>query len=335
MVILCLALGATACTSATPASPATDHAFAAPVLGIEADAEGTVHVATSLTVGRIDADGSYTELINQSESDGVTFGDLALDANGVPLVYVSGARHGIERVTEDGLEPVVLGSFIDLEGQVFGDGSNPLYGFDVSDQGTVYIAGGSAHVVWKVGDDGALTAVAGSGSAVMSEDGSDPMAVGMPFPMDVVALSDGSFAVFHLGEAGSQETLIVRLVKSDGSVSTLFNSRDFGFARSLSLLTWRPPASLLATDGEYLYLAGGVSIARIALDGSTTEILAGDERVDDLGTDVVAADTYQVQGNFVVVGSAPGALLVGEQSAGRGNQVVKVEDGEVTLVAGS
>jgi RHS repeat-associated protein len=231
--------------------------------------DGSLYIADfqNRRVRRVSADGIITTVAgngqNNSNGDG---GPATAAAVGGPtavalatdgsLYLADGTYHRIRRVGTDGIITTVAGNGI----QGFdGDGgpavsarlSNPVR-MALAPDGSLIIADRDNRRVRRVGTDGIITTVAGSGTAGFGGDGGPAVAAALNQPAAVAVARDGSLFVTD----GTQR---IRRVGPDGIITTVAGNGDNGFGGEGG------PATA-ATLGSYDYR--GVAGLALGPDGS-------------------------------------------------------------------
>jgi hypothetical protein len=253
--------------------------------------------------------------------------DLAALPDGGVLVLDQGGTR-VRRVSARGRITTVAGTGAGLEA---GDGGPAtaavIYATDVAalPQGGFLL--GSYRSVRRVGPDGIITTVAGTGGGV------DPTGDGGPATRaeidlgDLAALPGGGFVFADPGAAGPG---LVRRVGADGTVTTVAGTGAVGFSGDGGPATAariRADAVAALPDGGLL-IGGGGRVRRVAPDGTITTV-AG------TGAEGVAGDGGPATQARIAV-AALAALPGGGFLVAGGSRVRRVDaDGTITTVTGT
>jgi RHS repeat-associated protein len=155
---------------------------------------------------------------------------IAVDAEGI--LYFSDRAHGprIRKITADGIIHTIAGRDQSCSGPAnsidptlpCGDGGSAInallldpVGVAVGPDGSVYFAENALNRVRKIGPDGIISTVAGTGIKGHSGDGGPAMVALLSGPNDVAVAPDGSLYIAEIG-AGA-----VRRVGTDGVITTV------------------------------------------------------------------------------------------------------------------
>ena len=279
-------------------------------------------------------------------------GDLATRAQlstprGVALgpdgsLYIADAGNSrIRRVSPDGIITTVVGTGT----QGFsGDGgpaiqaqlNNPI-GIAVGPEGSLYIANGDVEGadngnsrIRRVGPDGIITTVAGTGTLGFSGDGGPAAQAQLNSPFGVALGPDGSL---YIADAGNRR---IRRVAPDGIITTVVgagtqgSSGDGGPAIQAELN--RPIGVALGPDGS-LYISDFLnqSVRRVAPNGIITTV-AG-TGVQGFSGDGGPATQAQLNSAIGVALGPNGSLYIADSGNSRIRRVAP--DGIITTVAGT
>ncbi|WP_445401123.1 RICIN domain-containing protein [Streptomyces sp. LE64] len=196
--------------------------------------------------------------------------ELAVDASGA--VYIAdSSNHRVRRVAPDGTISTVAGTGTAGFG---GDGGpataarlNLPLGVAVDGAGVLYIAEYHNHRVRRVGADGTISTVAGTGVAGFRGDGGPAGAAQLRNPYAVVVDAEG---VLHIADAGNHR---VRRVEVDGTIGTVAGTGAAGFggdggpAASAQL---NLPLGVVVDGAGALYIADHRNhrVRRVGVDGT-------------------------------------------------------------------
>ena len=134
----------------------------------------------------------------------------------------------IRKVTPGGTISTVAGSgvrgFSGDGGPATAAALSGPYSVSALADGTLYIADTGNHRIRRVGPDGTITTVAGTGAAAYSGDGGPAASAALNLPHAVEALPDGRLLIADMGNHR------VREVSADGTISTIAGTGIFGFS---------------------------------------------------------------------------------------------------------
>lgn len=183
----------------------------------------------------------------------------------------------------------------------------------VAPDGSVLIPDEADHRVRRVGPDGRITTIAGTGMPGFSGDGGSGVLAQLDSPIAATVTADGSVLIV---DAGNQR---VRRLSPAGTISTFAGTGtagsggDGGPAAAAELN--RPAGIEQAPDGTILIAeAGGHRIRRIAPDG-TVSTLAGDG-IAGTGGDGGLARFAELSRPIGLAASSAGDVLVTDGQAG-------------------
>lgn len=208
--------------------------------GIAIDKDGTVYAAdlSGNVVFRITPDGRSEIFVGRSSDDSPSIVDyepggpyaLVIGADG--SLFISEQRgHCVSRVTKDGTFARIAGKeeYSTIDGDYSGDGgpahlaglSAPT-GLALDSNGTLFIADTGNRRIRRVGTNGIITTVAGTGEEGDVADGLSALKTPFNSPVDVAIASDGSL---FIADAGISDNL-VRRIGPDGLVTTVMGTRE-------------------------------------------------------------------------------------------------------------
>lgn len=206
--------------------PAVEASFGR-IDGIAVAPDGTVYVTdlSSHGVRRIGPDGIIDLFVGPAT--GVDLSNpqgLALGPDG--SLYIAD-RARVLRVAPDGVITTVAGTGMDGYN---GDGIpatqallHSIVGVDVAPDGTIYIADGVNHRVRRVGLDGIITTLAGTGTGTFNGDGIPANQANLGFPNDVAVGPDGAVYIADLNHNR------IRRVGVNGIISTVAGTGVGGY----------------------------------------------------------------------------------------------------------
>ena len=209
--------------------------------GIAAGADGSLYIADSFNhrVRRIGTDGRIRNFAGDGTDGFAGDGSSALTAKLFVPVDVAVARdgsvfiadsynHRIRKVLPNGTIRTVAGTGVAGFG---GDGTSATAaklnfpsGIAVGPSGDLYIADSFNHRVRRVGANGVITTIAGTGTAGFGGDAGPAQLAQLQFPVDIDVSSGGDvFIVDSLNQR-------IRKVDSAGRISTIAGTGESGFS---------------------------------------------------------------------------------------------------------
>jgi len=144
-------------------------------------------------------------------------------------------------------------------------------GIAVSTDGSLYIADSYNHRIRRVGTDGIITTVAGTGQSGYAGDGGPAAAAQLSQPTDVAFGADGSLYI-----ADFNNNQRIRKVGTDGFITTIAGnglrgySGDGGPATQAKLLF--PESIALSPDGVLYFSTDSQHIRRVGVDGVISSV---------------------------------------------------------------
>ncbi|MEU0162336.1 RICIN domain-containing protein [Streptomyces sp. NPDC006261] len=151
---------------------------------------------------------------------------VAVDSTGI--LYISDhGNHRVRKISTDGKISTVagtgVGGFKGDDGPAVSAQLNGPYALAVDDADILYITDGNNHRVRKVAADGAISTVAGKGTAGFSGDGGPAMSAQLNLPLGVVVDSAGAL---YISDYNNHR---VRKVSPDGKITTFAGKGTAGF----------------------------------------------------------------------------------------------------------
>ncbi|MGQ0595104.1 MAG: NHL domain-containing protein, partial [Gammaproteobacteria bacterium] len=268
--------------------PATAARFDSP-RGVAVAPDGSFYIADSFNhrIRRVGPDGVITTVAGIGVGGGGFAGDggpattarlftpsgVAVAADG-SLYIADYVNDRIRRVGPDGVITTVAGN---PHRPVIGDGGpataarlDAPTGVAVAPDGSFYIADSFNHRIRRVGPDGVISTVAGTGSIGFGGDGGSATAAKLGLPTGVALAPDGSLYVADGGR--------IRRVGADGIITTVAGRDSGGFAPDgdggpATAARFRSITGIArAADGS-LYIADeGGPIRRVGSDGIITTV---------------------------------------------------------------
>jgi RHS repeat-associated protein len=205
---------------------------------------------------------------------------------------------------------------------------NPL-GVAVGPDGALYIVDDDRNRVRRVGTDGIITTVAGTGIQGFSGDGGLAIQAELNDPDNVAVGSDGSL---YITDSGNHR---VRRVGPNGIITTVAGTGVQGFSGDNALAIQaqlnNPSGVVVAPDGSiYMTDTGNARVRRVGPDGIITTV-AG-TGVQDFGGDGGPATQAQLDDPSGIAVGPDGSLYIADRSNNRIRRIGP--DGIITTVAG-
>ncbi len=208
---------------------------------------------------------------------------------------------------------------------------NPI-GVAIGSDGSIYIADSLNNRIRRVGTDGNITTVAGTGIFGFSGDGGPATQAQFYNPKGVAIGSDGSI---YISDSGNNR---VRRVGTDGIITTVAGtgiyggfSGDGGPATQAKLL--QPEGVAIGSDGIIYFVDGNGNnrVRRVGTDGIITTVAGTGIFAGFSGDGGPATQAYLSGPRGVAIGSDGSIYIVDD-----GNRVRRVgPDGIITTVAGT
>jgi uncharacterized repeat protein (TIGR01451 family) len=272
---------------------------------------------------------------------GQTFG-VAVAPDGSVLIADTGNGR-IRRVGPDGIITTIAGTgtagFSGDGGPATAARFNGAVGVALAPDGSVVIADANNHRVRRVGPDGIITTIAGTGTAGFSGDGEPATAASLSSPYGVAVAPDGGVLIADTGNSR------IRRVGPDGIITTIAGTGTAGFSgdggRAAAANLSSPYGVAVAPDGSVLIADTGNSRIRSnfgAVVGTSFETLvpsdAGEEIYvfDGAGRHLRTADTRTGSIRYAFDYDAEGRLAVVTDGDGNRTLIERDGAGEVTAV---
>lgn len=271
--------------------------------------DGSVYVATGYRIRRIDPDGVITTVAGTGTRGFSGDGGLATDAE---ISQVEGLAHGadgslyisdkgnrrVRRVDPNGIITTVAGI-----GWGYGGDGGPAteaflfpFGIALGPDDSLYIAELYDHRVRRVGPDGMINTVAGTGRSGFSGDGGLATEAKIGYPIDLALGGDGSL---YISTPNPNHSLI-RRVRPDGIITTVAGTGSSGFSGDggpavLAQLSHQGIA-VAADDSLFIADRNNERIRKVSQDGIITTVAgAGDRGFSGDGGPAVEARTNRPQ----------------------------------------
>jgi uncharacterized protein (TIGR03437 family) len=307
--------------------------------GVAVDAAGNLYIADfgNSVVRKVDGQGRISMFASAPIGDGGPATSALLSPTAVALdghgnTYVNDGLGRIRKIDGTGIITTIAGT---SEQGFVADGvaanTAPLNSpgeICVNLAGDLFIADTGNHRVRKIGADGIISTVAGSGSAGFSGDGGPATSARLSSPAGVVMDNAGNL---YIDDTGNNR---IRKVNVGGTMTTLAgngtagNSGDGGPASAAQLSS---PSGLAVDSAGNVYIAdtGNYAVRRISVDGMITTVAGTRQREnDDGGPATSAALAYPVS----VALDADGDLFIADAGDERIRRVRP--DGVIDTVAG-
>ncbi|HKY41659.1 MAG TPA: hypothetical protein VJM50_01085 [Pyrinomonadaceae bacterium] len=248
--------------------------------GLVIDKDQNLLLADSLNHAILKIDrGGYLTLIAGNGRDGFNGdGIKATDASlGLPYdvrldskgnIYVADvSNHRIRKIDSNGLISTVAGTGV---AGYSGDGGpainaqlNMPYGILLDSQDNLLIADSDNHVVRKVGSDGIIRTIAGSGQRGYEGDGGPALAAKFDSPQALALDSAGRLYI------GDEHNNAIRIMEPDGTIRTLVGTKGPGFSGDGG-----PASAAQIADPENIWVRKDGSILISARDNARLRIVS-------------------------------------------------------------
>jgi len=197
---------------------------------VATDTRGNVYLcdASSDVIAKVSRDGMLTVIAGTGIRGGLTGAfksprRIAVDSAG-NLYIADAGNHRIRKIAVDGIITTFAGG-----GSTLGDGGPAtkaqLYGpigVAVDLAGALYIADMDNHRIRKVGPDGTISTVAGTGSSGYSGDGGPAISAKLYHPVDIAIDAAGNLYI------SDYDNSCIRKVSPQGTISTLVSAATVG-----------------------------------------------------------------------------------------------------------
>ena len=257
---------------------------------------------------------------------------IVVDAGGA--VYIADlGNNRVRRVGADGILTTVAGTgtagFSGDEGPAAQATLNQPSGVAVDGQGNVYIADRGNHRVRKVGRDGVITTLAGTGNRDFGGDGAQARFAALSQPSGVAVDGQGNV---YIADRGNNR---VRKVGKDGKIETVAGTLSGGFSGDGGAATQAgldSPRGVAVDSRGNVYIAdwGNRRVRRVGADGMISTFAGtGKAGYSGDGGPATQADLRDPSGVSL---DAQGNLFIADTGNGRVRKVGA--DGLIATVAG-
>jgi len=254
------------------------------------DHEGNLLFADSYnhSILKIDRAGSLTRVVGNGQhaynGDGIQASqaslsfpyDVRLDSKD-NLFIADVMNHRIRRVDHSGMITTVAGTGV---AGYSGDGGpaasaqlNTPYGIFLDNDDNLLITDSNNHVIRKVGHDGIIRTIAGSGKKGYDGDGGPALAAKFDTPQSLAIDAKGRIYI------GDEHNSAIRVLELDGTVRTLVGSKGPGFSGdggpASDAQIADPENLLIRKDGSILISVRDNARVRIILPNGTINTFAG------------------------------------------------------------
>jgi trimeric autotransporter adhesin len=266
---------------------AREAAFGSPE-GLALDAEGNLFVADSTlnVVFKIDRDGWRTIFAGSVQAGHSGDGgpatvatlrtpyDVRLDAQG--NIYIADMHnHAVRKVDRAGLITTAAGTGTGTAGYG-GDGGpatraqlNKPYGLLLDADGQLLITDSENNRIRRVGRDGIITTIAGTGTAGFSGDGGPATAAQFNVPQSLALDAHGRLYI------GDEHNHALRAIEPDGTVRTIIGNHGHGYAGDGGLA-----ALAQLADPENLLVRRDGALLITARDNARVRIITPDGKIN-------------------------------------------------------
>jgi RHS repeat-associated protein len=209
---------------------------------------------------------------------------------------------------------------------------SPTGGIAVGSDGSLYISDRSNERIRRVGPDGVITTVAGTGGVGFTGDGGPATQATLHTPFDVAVGSDGSL---YIADTNNH---CIRRVGTDGIITTVAGTGVAGFAGDGGSATQaklnQPLGVAVGPDGS-LYIAdiNNGRIRRVGTDGIITSVAGTGVFIFGSAGDGGLATQAELNSPWDVTVGSDGGLYIAEFNGGHIRRVGT--DGIITTVAGA
>ncbi len=241
------------------------------------------------------------------------------------LIIADRTNHSIRRVTKEGVVTTIIGdgTFGFADGDLSVAKLNYPWKVSVDNEGNIFVVDNRNHAIRKIGTNGLVSTVAGTGTAGLT-DGAGPEAE-FNTPTDVVVTDDGTLYV------ADNANHVIRKITPEGEVSTLTGGAA-GFADgNLATAQFRNPSGIAIDKKGNLYVADRLNhrIRKIDLAAGKVSTIAG---AGSTGSRDGIAGEAQFNNPYGIEVDEDGVVFVADLN---NNKIRMIEGGTVSTIAGS
>lgn len=309
------------------------------------DAQGRVYVAEfdGHRIRRIDPDGRITTVAGTGRAGFAGDGGPATEAQLNAPISVAVDRDGsllvldrsnfrLRRISPDGVISTIAGDgvnrFLTIDAPLSTSSIGDLQDIVVGPDGSIYLAGADAERVYRVGPDGIVRVLAGTGTTGSTGADGPATAATLNRPNSLLLQADGSVVVTTTGDGTVHRIDPAGIITTVAGTGVRGSTGDGGPARAAQLdgpygLAPDAAGGLLVADSSahvIRRIAPDATISRFAGNGSTAR--GGD------GGPATAARIGSPNGMVLL---ADGSLLAADF---RNDRILRVAGGVVTTIAG-
>jgi RHS repeat-associated protein len=270
--------------------PATDAAFEAS--GVLAAPDGSIYVGSSAQIWRIGADGRLTRIAGREHPGATGYGGDGGPATSALISY-------------------------------------GVIGMAIAQDGSLYFADIDNNRVRRIGPDGSISTIAGTGSAGFSGDGGPATSAQLYCPDGIALAADGTLYIADICNVR------IRRVSPDGIITTYAGSGQWdstGDGGPASLAAIQPRSLALSEDGSLYFTDDGHYIRKISPDGIVSSV-AGTGGFGGYSGDGGPAKVAAINLPSGIAVGADGAIYFGDH---RNRRVRRIgPDGIIATVAGN
>ncbi len=238
--------------------------------GIALDAGGNLYIADigNSVVRKVDTQGKISLYASGPIGDGgpatavVLVNPTAVAVDAHENIYVNDGSGRIRRIDRDGIITTFAGNgeqgFVDDGVPAVTTPLNSPGQIGMSPAGDLFIADTGNHRVRKIGADGVITTVAGTGKAGFSGDGGPAGSAQLSSPSGVAVDNAGNFYI--------ADTANIRKVDTGGTITTLARKETVGYGGDGGRAPF--PISLAVDSTGNVYVADTGGVSKISPDGS-------------------------------------------------------------------
>jgi hypothetical protein len=291
---------------------------APPVVVDECDQSGVI--CTVAGTGRAQFDGDGKAALETSFYFPI---DIDFDADNRPVI-LDWNNFRIRRINDDGSIETIVGNGTEaapIDGALARDTSlHHASDIAITSAGEMYVAGDHAPFVFRVGTDGLVFIVAGSGEYGYTGDGGPAREAAIGAPFGVALASDGGFYLADL------DMNVVRHVDASGVITTAAGNGSPGYAGdggpAVNAQLYSPTRVRMADDGNlYICDTDNNAIRRVDREGIITTVV---------GTGVFGYSGDGSPATQATLNSPYDMLILGDVMliADTGNHVIRMVDAD-------